>query len=165
METVFEIKPIGIIRTPYVSSAPYQPVENANEGDFYLVVNPEYANGLYKLESFKYIYVIYFLNRIDREPSMIVSPPWSNGKRVGLFASRSPLRPNPIGISVVELKGINDNIVYISSLDAFDKTPLIDIKPYIKDLDTKEDANHGWVDDLEDKEHLILHIKGIPHDY
>ena len=47
----------------------------------------------------------------------------------------------------------------------FDGTPLLDIKPYIKDLDTKDDANYGWIEDMDDREHLLLHIRGIPHDY
>jgi len=50
-------------------------------------------------------------------------------------------------------------------LDVFDKTPLLDIKPYIKDLDSKADANYGWIEDMDNMEHLALHIRGIPHDY
>ena len=96
---------------------------------------------------------------------MDVSPPWANGLRVGLFASRSPLRPNPIGLSVVRVKGIENNRVYTSGLDVFDGTPLLDIKPYINDLDSKCDANNGWVQNMNEDEHLALHIQGIPHDY
>ena len=96
---------------------------------------------------------------------MIVSPPWAEGKRVGVFSSRSPLRPNPIGLSVVRVKSIVENRIYTSGLDVFDGTPLLDIKPYIKDLDSKTDANYGWVEEMDDMEHLVLHIKGIPHNY
>jgi tRNA-Thr(GGU) m(6)t(6)A37 methyltransferase TsaA len=96
---------------------------------------------------------------------MMVSPPWADGKKVGVFASRSPVRPNPIGLSVVRIKNIVENRIYTSGLDAFDGTPLLDIKPYIKDLDSKSDANYGWIEEMDDMEHLILHIKGIPHDY
>ena len=84
---------------------------------------------------------------------------------VGLFASRSPVRPNPIGLSIVRLKRIEGNVVYTSGLDVFDGTPLLDIKPYIKGLDSKDDANYGWIKELDDKDHLLLHIKGIPHEY
>ena len=155
---------IGVIKTPYVGKAPYQPVENI-EGDFKIILYPEYKDGLYKLESFKYIYVIYYLDRIVREVSMEVFPPWAGGKKVGLFASRSPVRPNPIGISIVKVKKIINNEIYTTGLDVFDNTPLLDIKPYIKELDTKSDANFGWIEELNGKDHLILHIKGIPHDY
>jgi len=94
---------------------------------------------------------------------MLVTPPWANGKQVGVFASRSPVRPNSIGISVVLVKRIDNNEIFISGLDAYDGTPLLDIKPYINDLDVKYDANYGWIEGPEDKEHLLLHIKGIPH--
>ena len=163
-----KLKPVGIIETPYLDYAPYQPVAE-DEGEFKLVLNPGFEEGLRTLERFKYIYVLYFIDRLSRDVEMNVKPSWlgtlSPKEGIGLFASRSPLRPNPIGLSVVEIKKIEENIVYTSGLDVFDGTPLLDIKPYIKDLDSKEDANYGWLDDIKDKEHLLLHIKGIPHDY
>jgi tRNA (adenine37-N6)-methyltransferase len=75
------------------------------------------------------------------------------------------LRPNPIGLSVTRLLRIKGRRVYTSGLDVFDGTPLLDIKPYIDGLDSKPDANGGWLDSLPDAEHLMLHIKGLPHDY
>ncbi|TET70931.1 MAG: hypothetical protein E3J56_07305 [Candidatus Aminicenantes bacterium] len=62
-------------------------------------------------------------------------------------------------------KGITNNEILTSGMDVFDGTPMLDIKPYIKDLDTKHDANYGWIEDMDDREHLLLHIRGIPHDY
>ncbi len=159
----FHLKAIGTIKTPYKESAPYQPVEE--EGEFSIEVYPEWEEGLKELNRFKYIYVIYMAHRVSKKPETIVSPPWTKGKRVGLFASRSPARPNPIALSVVEVVSVVKNKVRISALDAFDGTPLIDIKPYIAELDSKSDANYGWIEDLEDKDHLLLHIKGIPHEY
>lgn len=160
----FKIKQIGVIRTPYKENAPYQPVQNS-QGDFKIVVNSQYMEALNKLDEFRYIYVIYFIHRINREVKNIISPPWTGGLKVGTFASRSPVRPNFIGLSVVRIKRILNNEIFTTGLDVFDKTPLLDIKPYIKDLDSKSDANYGWIEDLEDYEHLLLHIKGIPHDY
>ncbi len=96
---------------------------------------------------------------------MIVSPPWAGGVNVGVFASRSPDRPNHIGLSIVHIKRIINNEILTSGLDAFDGTPVLDIKPYIKDLDVKSDANYGWIEEIGDHEHLSLHIKGIPHEY
>jgi tRNA (Thr-GGU) A37 N-methylase len=96
---------------------------------------------------------------------MSVSPSWTPGRNVGLFSSRSPVRPNPLGLSIVEVKRVTGNEVFTSGLDTFDGTPLLDIKPYIKDLDSKDDANYGWLEDLDDRDHLMLHIKGVPHDY
>ncbi len=102
---------------------------------------------------------------ISRDVKNIVSPPWTDGHEVGVFASRSPIRPNPIGISIVKIKKIIKDTIHTTGLDVFDGTPLLDIKPYIKDLDSKNDANYGWIEDLDGYKHLILHIKGIPHDY
>jgi len=160
----FHLKQIGVIRTPYIDNAPYQPVEE-DEGDFRIIVDSKSVDGLYKLDRFQYIYVIYYIHRVKRKLSEILSPPWTGGVKVGVFASRSPIRPNPIGISIVRIKGITNNEIFTSGMDVFDRTPLLDIKPYIKDLDTKQDANYGWIEDMDDREHLLLHIRGIPHDY
>jgi tRNA-Thr(GGU) m(6)t(6)A37 methyltransferase TsaA len=148
----------------YTDNAPYQPVDE-DKGDFQIILNTEYTKGLQALEKFRYIFVIYYIHRISREKENIVAPPWTGGLEVGVFASRSPVRPNCIGISIVKVKKIVDNKIFTSGLDVFDGTPLLDIKPYIKDLDSKKDANYGWIKDLDGYEHLLLHIKGIPHDY
>jgi len=165
MPARFTFHQIGVIRTPYFDNAPYQPVDEA-EGEFRIVVDEKYAEGLVDLDSFRYLFAIYYIHRLTRSSAMIVSPPWTPGTKVGLFASRSGVRPNPVGISIVRIKKIVKNEIFTSGLDVFDNTPLLDIKPYIKELDSKNDANYGWLDDLErNKEHLLLHIKGIPHEY
>ncbi|MFO7798074.1 MAG: tRNA (N6-threonylcarbamoyladenosine(37)-N6)-methyltransferase TrmO [Promethearchaeati archaeon] len=160
----FKLKKIGTIHTPYIDTAPYQPVKE-DQAEFKITVDPQYIESLHKLDKFRYIYVLYYIHLVSREINDIVSPPWTGGAEVGAFASRSPLRPNLIGLSVVQLKKIEGNNIFISSIDCFDGTPLLDIKPYIKDLDSKSDANYGWIEDLDGYEHLLLHIKGIPHDY
>ena len=154
---------IGVIRTPYKDSAPYQPVQ-MDEGDFKLVLESQYADGLKLLNTFNYIYVIYALDKlVVKNNQMVIRPPWAPEMSIGVFASRSPDRPNPIGISIVQIKKIRQNIIYISGIDAFDGTPIIDIKPYLDLLDAKKDANFGWVNQTGDENHLALHIKGIPH--
>jgi tRNA-Thr(GGU) m(6)t(6)A37 methyltransferase TsaA len=163
-KAVCSFEPIGVIRTPYVDSAPYQPVES-DEQEFRIILDERYREGLAELEKFRCIYVLYHIDRLDREVRMKVSPPWAAGRQVGLFASRSPVRPNPIGLSVVRIKKIEGSTIYTSGLDVFDETPLLDIKPYIRDLDVKLDANYGWLDDAEDMDHLALHIKGVPHEH
>ncbi len=162
MEITFH--PIGVIHTPYREKAPYQPVES-DEGVFQVKVLPEYREGLQDLESFRYIYLLYYIDRLSRPVSMKVAPIWAGEITVGLFASRSPLRPNPIGLSVVRILKIEENIIHTTGLDVFDGTPLLDIKPYIKDLDAKKDANYGWIEKTGDLRHLALHILGIPHEY
>ncbi len=156
------IKPIGRVHTPYTSSAPYQAPEEA-KGEFFLEIEDRYIKGLHRLESFRYIYCIVYLDRIQNEPSMKVRPPWAEGLEVGLFASRSPRRPNPLGLSIVEVREVRGNRVLTGPIDFFDGTPLLDIKPYIQDLDNREDANLGWAEEVNNREHLMLHIRGIPH--
>jgi len=159
-----EFSPIGVIKTPYGERAPYQPIDD-DPGSFRIELFPSHQNGLVQLERFRYIYVLYHVHKASGTSSLLVEPPWTAGTTVGIFASRSPRRPNRLGLSVVRLKRIEKNVLYTSGLDVFDGTPLLDIKPYIQDLDAKPDANHGWLEDIGNRDHLMLHIKGIPHDY
>jgi len=159
---LFVLNSIGIIHSPYKNKAPHQTLDN-DQGKFKIVLDKKFVKGLHLLDDFNYIYVIYYLDKVMRENKMIISPPWANLQDVGVFASRSPNRPNPIGISIVKIKKIIDNIIYISGIDAFDGTPLLDIKPYIDRLDAKSDANYGWVNKEDNEDHLALHIQGIPH--
>jgi tRNA-Thr(GGU) m(6)t(6)A37 methyltransferase TsaA len=155
---------IGEIHTPYHERAPYQPVaEELKDQRFFITLHDPFQTGLKELHKFKYIYLLFHAHRIHDEPEMKVTPPWTNGKEVGVFASRSPVRPNPIGLSVVRIEKITNGTIFTSGLDVFDGTPLLDIKPYIKDLDNKSDANSGWIKDLDHANHLALHLKGIPH--
>jgi len=157
-------KQIGVIRTPYTDNAPYQPVTDST-GDFRIVVDPQFRDGLQNLDRFRYIYILYHVHRAQKDPSLTVRPAWATNTEVGVFASRSPVRPNGLGLSIVQIKRIEKNQIMTSGLDVFDQTPLLDIKPYIKDLDSKPDANYGWLEDIEDQDHLMMHIKGIPHEY
>ncbi|MHA1520831.1 MAG: tRNA (N6-threonylcarbamoyladenosine(37)-N6)-methyltransferase TrmO [Promethearchaeota archaeon] len=163
-----KLEPIGHIITPYEDNAPYQPITQ-DTGDFKIVLNERYTDGLDGLEKFRYIFVLYHLHKISSQESptvnLTVRPPWAKSHDVGIFASRTPHRPNPIGLSIVELKRIEKNVIYTSGLDALNGSPVLDIKPYILELDSKGDANYGWLDfkDKEDREHLLLHIKGLPH--
>ena len=141
------LKPIGRIRTPYQDQPPHQPDPEA-EGEFYIELDPEWTEGLYRLEFCNYIYVLFFLDRPDKPVTLHATPPWAGGEEVGLFASRSPRRPNPIGLSTVKLKSIEGNRLIISGIDTLDNTPLLDIKPYVRRLDAKEDANNGWQDEM-----------------
>jgi len=163
--SVHVYKSIGIIRTPYPDNAPYQPLANA-EGECKLILDDKYTGGLHLLETFKYIYVLFALDKVKIFTNKNrIHPPWAPGAEVGVFASRTPNRPNPIGVSVVRVIKVSGNTVYISSIDAFDGSPLLDIKPYLKDLDAKPDANYGWAGQTGDPDHLALHIKGIPHEH
>jgi tRNA (adenine37-N6)-methyltransferase len=168
-EEEMNFRNIGVIHTPYAenSRVPYQPIgaQVEDEANFFVDVDAIYIEALLYLESFRYVYLLYHTDRPCRPVESIVQPPWAGGMRVGMFASRVPTRPNPIGLSVVRLLSVEGGRLFTSPLDVFDKTPLLDIKPYIRDLDSKHDANVGWVSGLPDGDHLMLHIKGIPHNY
>lgn len=157
------IRPIGHIRSPYKDWAPYQPVERQEGiGEFQVHVNERYSEGLRDLDEFAYVILIYYCDRAERKYELTARPPWTD-RAVGLFASRSPDRPNPIGISIVRIHKIEGNVIHTWPIDVFDETPLLDIKPYIATLDSKADADDGWIEGLEGKEHLLQHVMGIPH--
>ncbi|MBN2493155.1 MAG: tRNA (N6-threonylcarbamoyladenosine(37)-N6)-methyltransferase TrmO [Deltaproteobacteria bacterium] len=162
-DTPILLRPIGVIRTPYTDWAPYQPVEREEGvGKFHVQVHERYAQGLQDLDRFAYVILVYYLDRIEKEPGLLVRPPWVD-REVGLFASRSPNRPNPIGLSIVRVHAIEGREIHTWPIDVFDGTPLLDIKPYIATLDSKTDADDGWIEGVAGKEHLLQHVRGIPH--
>lgn len=156
---------IGTIHTPYFAfNTPHQPIPNA-PGDFWITLNPKYASALKSLDSFNYIHVLYYLDQVTPPIKLLTHSPWAPELEIGLFASRSPLRPNPIGLSIVKLKEIVANELVISGIDAYNGTPLLDIKPYIHFRDSIADANNGWFDTLPAKEHTIAHALGLSHEH
>lgn len=156
---------IGTIHTPYFSfNAPHQSNPDA-PGDFWITLNPEYESALKSLDNFNYIYVLYHLDQVSPSIELLTHSPWAPELEIGLFASRSPQRPNPIGLSIVKVKEIHGNEIVISGIDAYNGTPLLDIKPYIHFRDSMADANNGWFDTLPDKEHTIAHALGRAHEH
>jgi len=137
------VNPIGLIHTPYESLAPFRPDEN-QDGEFIIEINPDLEDALFLLSKFDYIHVLFYIDR-SRKYKTKVYPPNADGKEVGLFASRSPNRPNPIGLSIVKIIKIEKNLIYTTGIDILNNTPLLDIKPYIPDLDCKPNAGSGWL--------------------
>jgi len=156
---------IGSAHTPYKHKAPYQPQpENLNDGEFYIQISSQYAAATQGLNTFSHIFVLSYLNQ-SLEPEITVRPPWKDDdKRYGAFATRSPNRPCPIGLTRVRLHHVEGERIYTGPLDLFDGTPILDIKPFIQTLDGKaneeDTGNDGW---LEGSDHLELHRLGIPH--
>jgi tRNA-Thr(GGU) m(6)t(6)A37 methyltransferase TsaA len=137
--------PIGIIHSPFkeVKGTPIQPA-GARGIDGNVEVFPGYARGLKDLEGFSHIILLYHFH-LAGKPSMIVTPFMDNIPR-GVFATRSPNRPNAIGISVVRLIKIEKNILIIQDIDIVDGTPLLDIKPHVPDFDIREVLKIGWLE-------------------
>ena len=139
------MEPIGIIRTPFtrLEGMPIQPVGGRGErGE--LIIRPEFGDGLADLDGFSHIYLLYLFHQSNRTELMVV--PFLDDCRRGVFATRSPLRPNHIGLSVVELTGVEGCRVGIKNIDILDGTPLLDIKPYIGAFDAVSGTRSGWMD-------------------
>ena len=138
----FVMTPIGIIHSPFNDKAqtPIQPNRSPARGQ--VEVFPQYAPGLQDLEGFSHIYLLYAFHRSDGFTLHV--QPFLDDELHGLFATRHPCRPNPIGLSVVRLLALWDNILDIEGVDVLDGTPLLDIKPYVPDFDVRFDARAGW---------------------
>ncbi|RLF49097.1 MAG: tRNA (N6-threonylcarbamoyladenosine(37)-N6)-methyltransferase TrmO [Thermoplasmata archaeon] len=145
MEEKIVYRPIGLIRTPFKEpkGTPIQPRAGIGvEG--YVEVFPEYAEGLKDLEGFSHIILLYHFH-LSKGYSLLVTPYMDSEKR-GVFATRAPKRPNPIGLSVVRLLSVHKNIIRIRDVDIVDKTPLLDIKPYVPDFDFRRVERIGWLE-------------------
>jgi tRNA-Thr(GGU) m(6)t(6)A37 methyltransferase TsaA len=143
-------KPIGIIHTPFRSpeGTPIQPA--AARGVVGGVeVDTIHAAGLKDLEGFSHVILIYHFHKA-RLAQLRVRPFLDDVDR-GVFATRSPVRPNAIGISVVRLLRIEENILYVQNVDIVDGTPLLDIKPYVPQFDGADGVRIGWVKDNIEK--------------
>jgi len=140
-------KPIGLIRTPFkeLSLVPMQSIKARNI-DGYIEIYPEYAEGLKDLEGFSHLIILFHMHKV-KDFSLIVKPEISSEMR-GVFSTRSPKRPNPIGFTVVKLIKIESLIISIRGVDMLDSTPLIDIKPYIPESDSISKAKIGWLSNL-----------------
>jgi len=138
-----ELKPIGIIHSSYKNrgKAPYQGYRSEKISE--IEVFKEFEEGLKDIEGFSHIVVIFWFHK-SRGYHLLVRTPWDDVLH-GLFATRSPYRPCPLGLTIVELAAREENILKVKGLDAIDGTPLLDIKPYISSTDEKSVAKLGWL--------------------
>ena len=137
-------EPIGIIHSPFpgIENVPIQPTAAA--GILGTVeVFAEFAAGLKDLEGFSHIILLYHFHRVTQ--SRLVVTPFLDQELRGLFATRAPARPNPIGLSVVKLLSIEANVLQIENVDIVDGTPLLDIKPYVPEFDHYKVQRTGWL--------------------
>lgn len=148
-------KPIGIIHSPYkepkgspIQAAAAKGVKGTIE------VYSQFTDGLKDLEGFAYIIVLFHLHLAKDHP--LVVKPFLDDKLHGVFATRSPCRPNTIGLSTVRLRKIEKNTLFIEDLDMLDGTPVLDIKPYIPQVDNRRTRKIGW---FEGKTGQVKEIK------
>ena len=138
-------QPIGTIHSPYTQpeGMPIQPTGSRGvRGSIDL--HPAYAAGLQDLDEFSHIILLYHFHH-SRDYKLRVIPFLDRRER-GLFSTRAPRRPNPIGLSVVRLTAIEGPLLEIMDVDVLDGTPLLDIKPYVRQFDHRDDVRSGWVD-------------------
>jgi tRNA-Thr(GGU) m(6)t(6)A37 methyltransferase TsaA len=135
--------PIGLIHTPF-QHAEGTPIQSAAANGARGVVElfPEFTPGLRDLAGFERLWLIYVLDRASS--AQLIARPYLDTQEHGIFATRSPARPNPIGLSSVRLLGVDQNRLLISDVDMLDATPLLDIKPYLPAFDCFEVTRTGW---------------------
>lgn len=141
----FSLKPIGVIHTPFKEArgTPIQP-DRSDGARGKVELYPEYVRGLKDLDGFSHITLLYYFHFSKGFELEVI--PYLDDKKRGLFATRAPRRPNPIGLSVVKLDKIENNILHIINVDMIDGTPLLDIKPYVRNFDSAEDHKIGWLE-------------------
>ena len=138
-------KSIGIIHSPFIEPEG-MPIQSAgaagSQGQ--VEVFPEFSEGLKDLDGFSHIILLYHFHR-SRAASLTVTPFLDNRPR-GVFATRAPCRPNTIGLSVVRLADVKQNILHVENLDVLDATPLLDVKPYVPQFDCWNAERTGWLE-------------------
>jgi tRNA-Thr(GGU) m(6)t(6)A37 methyltransferase TsaA len=143
-------RPIGVIHSPFKKprNVPVQPSDRRDiKGT--VEVNPEYVDGLKDLDGFSHIILLFHMHLSHRYDLEVV--PFLDDVKRGLFSTRAPRRPNPIGLSVVRLESIESTVLHVSGLDILDESPLLDIKPYVPKFEKSGEVRIGW---LTGKSHL-----------
>jgi tRNA-Thr(GGU) m(6)t(6)A37 methyltransferase TsaA len=142
--TPITFTPIGIIHSPFtdLEGMPIQPA-GAREAIGTVLVDPALEAGLLDLEGFSHLYLLYHFHRAA--PTRLKVVPFLDSREHGIFATRSPSRPNPIGLSVVELLEVRGNRLTVRGIDVLDGTPLLDIKPYVDAFDRVGGSRSGWL--------------------
>lgn len=147
------IKPIGLIETPFREPAgtPIQP-SRAKEALGKVRVDPSFQAGLRDLEGFERIWLIYWLHKAP-EFGLLVTP-FLDARERGVFATRAPARPSPVGISAVRLLSIHQGVLEVADVDIIDGTPLLDLKPYVPEFDCYPGSRAGWFDESSSRRRL-----------
>ncbi len=141
-------EPIGIIHSPFtqLSDMPIQPTSESSAPG-HLEIYPEFIEGLQDLGGFSHIYLLYHLHQARQARLSVV--PFLDTKARGIFATRAPSRPNPIGLSLVKLVHVENARVYVEQLDVLNGTPLLDLKPFIPAFENGEDIRTGWLEEIQ----------------
>lgn len=140
-----KLNPIGVVHSPFKepSGVPKDSTDGMNyQGT--VEIFPQYKDGLKDLDGFSHIIILFYFHK--SEYYHLISKPYLDDHPRGVFATRSPHRPNLIGLSVVKLLRIDDNIIYVRGIDMIEGTPVLDIKPYIPEFESNEGIIIGWLE-------------------
>lgn len=142
--------PIGFVRCAHTdrSTTPIQPVY-AEGCRARVEIFPQYQEGLDDIDGFSHLHLLYYFHKAG--PASLKVVPFLDDVPRGVFAARSPRRPNPVGLSLVRLIRRDGNVLYIEDVDMLDGTPVLDIKPFIPRFDMRENVRAGWQDDVDEK--------------
>ena len=139
-----KLKAIGVIHSPFREPKEVPRGKELRECESHIEVYPEYEEGLKDVEGFSHLFILYWMHRAL--PATLIAKPRLDNRKRGLFATRAPHRPNPLGLSLVRLVKVDRNILRVKGLDAIDQTPLIDIKPYLPSPEEREKIKIGWLE-------------------
>ncbi len=142
---MWRLKPIGTIRSPYFTTDQIPKGPGAkHEVDGRLEFLPEFVHGLVDIEGFSHLFVIWVFDRSEGY-DLMAHPPTASRPH-GVFSTRSPRRPNPLGLTVVRLMGREGGVLQVHGVDMLDGTPILDIKPYLSSV-PEADIKRGWMDE------------------
>ena len=150
--TSFELIPVGYIKCPLLKTkADFKAKKTGEKFKAEAVINEKLMEALDEIETFDRVWLIFLFDRnINEGYKTKLHPRPDPSTKRGVFITRSPYRPNPIGLSCVKVTGRTKNILYFENSDILDGTPLLDIKPYIPKSDSWPDSKAGWYDNLDD---------------
>jgi tRNA-Thr(GGU) m(6)t(6)A37 methyltransferase TsaA len=147
---MFTLRPIGFARTPYNETKQIPKGFGAkHEAEGVIEIEPDFEAGLKDIDGFSHLFVIWIFHRSDGF-DLVGTPPIDN-KPHGVFATRSPRRPNPIGLTVVELLRRDGGKLHVRGVDMLDATPILDIKPYLSNIPA-EKLRRGWIAEAETRQ-------------
>ena len=152
----YSVTPIGHLETPWATPADCP--RNGRQPDplpeCRAVVSPEFQDGLLGLDGFSHLILLYHLHQASG--ARLTVTPFLDDRPHGIFATRSPARPNPLGLSTVRLLGVEGTTLRIADLDIVDGTPLLDIKPYVPAIDDRADVRIGWFEGKVERARTII---------
>ncbi|MFP4477283.1 MAG: tRNA (N6-threonylcarbamoyladenosine(37)-N6)-methyltransferase TrmO [Desulfatibacillaceae bacterium] len=146
----YSYEPIGVIRSPYTASrgTPIQPA-GARDARGVVEVFEPFADGLLDIDGFSHLILLYHFHISG--PASLTVRPFMDDSDHGVFATRAPARPNPIGLSIVRLAGVEGNLLHVLDVDVLDGTPLLDIKPHVEEFHVHGGERIGWLEGRVDR--------------